>query len=194
MSVLGGVVSIKTITFLMFCLFAIAAVGYALGRITIKGVALGTAGVFIVALLFGCFFYTDVEAQTQGYTANALKIIENMGLVLFVTSVGFIAGPKFFGNFKRNFKSYVLLGLIIIVFGGVATVLCIYVGRAMGLCSGNNDELTAMMAGLLTGSGVGLLVMFRMNHDRRDSLLTLGLLYASGVILGLLAGQLPLGM
>ena len=152
MSVLGGVVSIKTITFLMFCLFAIAAVGYALGRITIKGVALGTAGVFIVALLFGCFFYSDVEAQTQGYTANALKIIENMGLVLFVTSVGFIAGPKFFGNFKRNFKSYVLLGLIIIVFGGVATVLCIYVGRAMGLCNGNNDELTAMMAGLLSGA------------------------------------------
>ena len=55
-------------------------------------------------------------------------------------------------------------------------------------------SLGAMLAGLLTGSGVGLLVMFRMNHDRRDSLLTLGLLYASGVLLGLLAGQLPLGM
>ncbi|MBE6962472.1 MAG: hypothetical protein E7445_08480, partial [Ruminococcaceae bacterium] len=38
----------------MLCLFAVVAVGYLLGRITIKGISLGTAGVFIVALLFGC--------------------------------------------------------------------------------------------------------------------------------------------
>ena len=49
MTLLGGVISIKGITFLMFCLFAIAAIGYALGRITIKGVNLGDAAVFIVA-------------------------------------------------------------------------------------------------------------------------------------------------
>ena len=51
------------------------------------------------------------------HTKNALKIIENMGLILFVTSVGFIAGPKFFSNMKKNFKSYVCLGLIIIIAG-----------------------------------------------------------------------------
>jgi len=159
MALFGGVISIKTISFLMFCLFAIAAVGYGLGRITIKGVALGTAGVFIIALLFGCLFYNQLDAQltvkvgeeVKSYTTNALKIVENMGLVLFVTSVGFIAGPKFFGNFKRNFKSYVLLGLIIILGGGIATVVCIYAGRALGLCE-NNDELTAMVAGLLSGA------------------------------------------
>ena len=52
----NGILSVAGITFLMFCLLIISAVGYALGRITIKGVNLGTAGVFIVALLFGCFF------------------------------------------------------------------------------------------------------------------------------------------
>lgn len=52
MELFSGVISIKTITFLMFCVFAITAVGYLLGRITIKGVNLGTAGVFIIALLF----------------------------------------------------------------------------------------------------------------------------------------------
>ena len=50
MELFSGVISIKTITFLMFCVFAITAVGYLLGRITIKGVNLGTAGVFISAL------------------------------------------------------------------------------------------------------------------------------------------------
>ena len=48
-------------------------------------------------------------------------------------------------------------------------------------------SLGAMLAGLLTGSGVGLLVLFRMNRDRRDNLRTLGLLYGFGVLFGVLA-------
>ena len=103
MNLFGGVVPITGITFLMFSLFAILAIGYALGRITIKGVSLRSAGVFIIALVFGCLFYDKLDAQLSGFTTNALKIIENLGLVLFVASVGFIAGPKFFSNMKKNF-------------------------------------------------------------------------------------------
>ena len=150
MSLFGGVISISGITFLMFCLFAIAAVGYGLGRITIKGVNLGTAGVFIIALLFGCFCFPSLETQLPQYTDKALKIVESLGLILFVTSVGFIAGPKFFGNMKKNFKSYVLLGLIIILAGGIAAIGCIYMGRAIG--TDDTAELTAMVVGLLSGS------------------------------------------
>ena len=150
MSLFGGVLSITGVTFLVFCLFAIATVGYALGRVTIKGVSLGTAGVFIIALVFGCLFYQPLEAQLPDYTTNALKIVENLGLVLFVTSVGFIAGPKFFSNMKKNFKSYVLLGLVIIVAGGLAAVACIFFGRAFG--ETNHDEFTAIVAGLLSGA------------------------------------------
>lgn len=150
MTLFNGVVSISGVNFLMLCVFAIAALGYAFGRITIKGVSLGTAGVFILALVFGCLFYDDLSAQLPDYTTNALKIIENVGLVLFVTSVGFIAGPKFFGNMKKNFKSYVLLGLIIILAGGLSAVACIFFGRAMG--ETNQQEFTAIVAGLLSGA------------------------------------------
>ncbi len=150
MSLFGGVISITGVTFLVFCLFAIATVGYALGRVTIKGVSLGTAGVFIIALVFGCLFYQPLEAQLPDYTTNALKIVENLGLVLFVTSVGFIAGPKFFSNMKKNFKSYVLLGLVIILSGGLAAVACILFGRTMG--ETNHEEFTAIVAGLLSGA------------------------------------------
>ena len=45
----------------------------------------------------------------------------------------------------------------------------------------------AMLSGLLVGSGVGLLVLLRMNRDWHDNLITLGLLYAGGVTFGLLA-------
>lgn len=48
----------------------------------------------------------------------------------------------------------------------------------------------AMLSGLLVGSGVGLLVLLRMNRDWRDNLVTAGLLYAGGVIFGLLADVL----
>ena len=92
MVLFGGILSVKAVTFLTFCVFGIAAFGYLLGKITIKGVNLGTAGVFIVALLFGCFLYAQLKDQLVvdevSYVKNALKIIENMGLVLFVSDSG----------------------------------------------------------------------------------------------------------
>ena len=155
MKLFGGVIPITGVTFLMFSLFAILALGFALGRITIKGVSLGDAGVFLVALLFGCIFYSDLAAQltvnSVNYASNALKIVENLGLILFVTSVGFIAGPKFFGDFKKNFKSYVTLAVVVILAGGLAAVACILFGRGvMGV--ENNDEFTAMIVGILAGA------------------------------------------
>ena len=134
----------------MFSVFAIAALGYILGRITIKGVNLGTAGVFVIALLYGCFFYNALADQFGSYTTTALKTVENMGLIMFVTPVGFIAGPKFFGNFVKNFKSYITLGLIIILTGGIACVVCLLIAK--GTTNLSMDELKAMMVGLLSGA------------------------------------------
>ena len=142
------------VPFLMLCLFAIVAVGYLLGRVSVKGISLGTAGVFIAALVFGCVFYKDLSAALtvgeQTYISGALKIVENIGLMFFVTAVGFIAGPGFVSNFKKNFKSYVLLGLVIIVSGATACIGCTLIGRNFTDLS--NAELTAMMVGLFSGA------------------------------------------
>ncbi|MCI8433417.1 MAG: arsenic efflux protein [Lachnospiraceae bacterium] len=43
----------------------------------------------------------------------------------------------------------------------------------------------AAMAGLLSGSGVGLLVLFRVNHNKKENLTILGLLYGIGVLAGI---------
>ncbi|MBQ7166338.1 MAG: permease [Treponema sp.] len=158
MTLFAGILSVKAITFLLFFVFTIAAVGYLLGRITIKGVSLGTAGVFIIALLAGAFFYKALDAQlaikvgdvSKSYTGNALKVIENLGLILFVTSVGFIAGPNFIGNFKKNFKSYVLIAVVVIVFGGLSCAGCIvFDNKVFGR---DLEEAGAMLVGLLSGS------------------------------------------
>ena len=161
MKFFDGVIAINDIYTLLFVVFGVLLVGYALGRITIKGVSLGDAGVFIIALLVGalCFGMTEdglvfsASAKPYDYKA-AMKLIEGLGLVLFVTSVGYIAGPKFFGNFKKNFKSYVLLGLIIILAGGLAAVGCIYAGELFGYGATikEQDGFVAMIVGLLSGS------------------------------------------
>ena len=114
----------------LLAVFLIAALGYFIGGIRIKGIELGTAGVLLVALVFGHF---GVEIPS---------IIRNFGLALFVCSVGFIAGPKFFRDFKSNAASYILLGFLIILSGGICAVL-------VSLIGGIRPELSV---GLLTGA------------------------------------------
>ncbi len=151
MHLFNGVISISSVSFLIFSIMAIVALGYLLGRITIKGVSLGTAGVFVISLLFGAFFYSDLAnaMKSAEIAQNGLKIVENLGLVFFVTSVGFIAGPKFFKNLKQNFKSYILLGVAIIVSGGLTCVICYLIGRNG---AADQREFLAIMDGLLSGS------------------------------------------
>lgn len=157
MTIFGGVLSVTGITFLMLTISIIAALGYAIGRITIKGISLGTAGVFIIALLFGAVFskvvtntlVQTVAGEAVSYSTNALKIVENIGLILFVTSVGFIAGPSFFKNLKQNYKSYILLGLVIILAGAGTCVACYFAGKS---AESDSKEFVAMLVGLLSGS------------------------------------------
>lgn len=160
---LGAVqLSVKGVSFLVFSILAIAALGYLLGRVTIKGVNLGTAGVFLVALLYGALFYNFFEGQftvtagdpSSSYAGNMLKLVENIGLILFVTSVGFIAGPKFFGDLKRNFKTYILLGVVIILSGALVCAACTFIAvNTMELGPELSKEgLVSIMVGLFSGA------------------------------------------
>ena len=72
-----------------------------------------------------------------------------------------------------------VVGLIPNCAGSVA-ITQLYLEGAMGL--------GAAMAGLLTGSGVGLLLLFRVNHDKKENLKILGLLYVIGVLAGIVIG------
>ena len=44
----------------------------------------------------------------------------------------------------------------------------------------------AMMAGLLVNAGVGILILFRLNHDRKQNFRIIGLLYGLGVFCGII--------
>ncbi len=118
----------------LMIIFLVAVLGYLLGRITIKGLCLGTSGVLIVALVFGHF----------GFVVPS--IIQNVGLAAFVTAVGFIAGPTFFRNFKKNAVSFILMGVIVILVGAAVCMLIIrFIGIPVDLSVG-------MMSGALTST------------------------------------------
>jgi len=76
----------------------------------------------------------------------------------------------------------VLAGLVGLIPNCAASVVItqLYVSGAM--------NFGAAMAGLLCGSGVGLLVLFRINHDKKENFKILGLVYGIGVVAGILLG------
>ena len=119
-------------------IFSIAVLGYLLGSISVKGLCLGTSGVLIVALLFGHF----------GLVVP--PVVESLGVVSFVTAVGFIAGPGFFRSFNKKMLGFLLLGVIIILVGAAT---CVVVIKLAGIPT---DLSVGMMSGALTSTpGLG---------------------------------------
>ena len=76
----------------LLLIFLVAAIGYLVGRVRVFGASLGTAAVLFVGLGFG-MFNPHFEAPT---------IVFQLGLILFVYSVGISSGPAFFETFKKN--------------------------------------------------------------------------------------------
>ena len=137
--------------------FVVIAVGYLLGSINIKGVSLGTAGVFLIAILVGYLCSQIPEdagifsvfrlTESSSVVGTFKGTLQNTGLILFVGSVGFIAGPNFFKNLAKNFKTYIVLGVVIIAAGTLATVLCILLAPQYG-----SEYWVGVLSGALTST------------------------------------------
>ena len=189
-----GILSFSTVVALLFGVFLVAMLGYLLGSVTIKGINLGTAGVFLVAIAFGCLSTIDglqnVPVLKSLYIKDSSALlykyygsmIQNVGLVLFVASVGFIAGPNFFKNLKKNAKSFVLLGIIIIAVG---TVLAVLFALCMkGMLGDNAKEFAVgVLSGALTTTP-GYSAALEASSEAGQSMVTLGhaLAYPFGVV------------
>lgn len=124
----------------------ICALGLGLGSFRIKGISLGTAGILIIALIFGHF-----QVQVP-------SIVQNLGLAIFVSAVGFIAGPNFFSIFKGNAIAYVVLGLVIVATGALCCLSIILLFNlktdlALGLLTGALTSTPGLASALeVTGS------------------------------------------
>jgi putative transport protein len=94
----------------MLVLFAILAIGAWIGQWSFRGISLGTAGVLFVALIFGHF------------KLSVPREVQDLGLLLFVYAVGIGAGPRFFRTFRSRGIQFVVIGLVTVVTGALATI------------------------------------------------------------------------
>lgn len=136
---------------LIFTVFFIAALGYTIGAVEIKGISLGTAGVLVTALIFGMVVSAVPSFTVGGITITLFdasvkskySLISGLGTAMFVTSIGLIAGPTFFRGLNRKYISYVVIGIIAILSSSAITVLFIV---------SDNSISPSMAVGLMTGA------------------------------------------
>ena len=175
MDFITDLISLKELTTVFVGAFFVCFVGYAVGAIKVKGINLGTAGVFLFALLFGylCTMSGLAEipvlgkffmSNAQDSKLEAYGIISDIGLIMFVTSVGSIAGPKFFRDLKKNAKTYVPMGALIITIGALVTVLIASIDKigpsyATGILSGALTSTPAFSAAKETAANPALVIL-----------------------------------
>jgi putative transport protein len=113
----------------MLVLFLILALGSWLGSIHVRRIALGTAGVLFVALVFGHF------------GMSVPKVVMDLGLLLFVYAVGLQAGMRFFRTFRRQGIQFIAIGFFTVLTGALVTALVAWIWKlpfdlATGLYTG----------------------------------------------------------
>ncbi|MBK9730071.1 MAG: putative transporter [Chitinophagaceae bacterium] len=126
----------------LLLIFLVMSAGIALGKITIKKVSLGLAGVLFAGIIMGHFGYR-MEAKT-------LDFLRDAGLILFVYAVGMQVGPSFFSSFKKDGLLFNALAIGTILGGAFVTILLFKITNA------GMDNLVGIMSGAVTNTpGLG---------------------------------------
>ena len=137
----------------LFCLFFTIALGLLLGKVSLRGISLGAAGVLFVALVVGHFGYAIPEG------------VGKLGLVLFIYCIGISAGGRFFSALSKHGVRSVIIAIVTMASGA----LILYFGQqvldlpkdiALGLYAGAFSSAPALAAAAesIEGSGQNLIV------------------------------------
>lgn len=143
----------------LFTIFLVMSLGYLIGRINFFGIKFGASAILIVALFFGHF----------GFEVPAF--LSKIGLVLFLTPIGLMAGPDFVENIKKNGVSFLLISFIAAIVGGLTIIAAVKIFKlpvslSLGLATGALTS-TSMLGtvneltdSILPGVGYGIAYVF----------------------------------
>ena len=118
---------------------------------------------------------------------HTLRIFVYVLIVTVVLNIGIeVVGEEALAEFilNRAMLGPVLAGIIGLIPNCVSSVVITRMFLAGFMSFGT------MMAGLLVGAGVGIIVLLRVNEDKRESVILIGVLYILGVISGILINLL----
>ncbi len=124
-------------------LFVVAAIGYLVGNISIRGTKLGVAAVLFVGLGFGMI---DDRIDIP-------EILFELGLVFFVYSIGLSSGNAFFKSFKKNGARDILFILLMLSISAISAVGLHYLfvfdaATTTGIYAGGTTN-TSALAGVI---------------------------------------------
>jgi putative transport protein len=111
----------------LLLLFAVAAAGYLVGRVRVLGVSLGVAAVLFVGLGASAL---DARLQLP-------EIVPQLGLTLFVYTLGLASGPGFFASFRtRGLRDAGLVAGTLTLGAAVAALSCRLLGLPAAVAAG----------------------------------------------------------
>ena len=176
-----------------------------IGKILLIKACYGVIAGFVVDFLFrwlnlrkiGVGIHGLCEAEhcecEQGILKSSVKHTLSITLFIFLISVALTLVIEVIGTgnlenlvFNQPVIGELLAGLIGLIPNCAASVALttMYLDGAM--------SAGAMMSGLMVGAGVGILILFRTNRKRKETLQIIAILYCAGVIGGLLTSLLKL--
>ncbi|MDR2937706.1 MAG: transporter, partial [Prevotellaceae bacterium] len=151
-------------------LFSIIAIGLIIGRIKVAGISLDSSAVIFIALLLGHLGF------------SLPSVVQDIGLVFFIFTIGMQAGPGFFRAFMQDGRKLVVVAAVVVITGMLITAV---LGKIFGI---EKNLLLGMFNGALT-STPGLAAAIEISKSPQASI-GYGITYPLGVILVVLFLQL----
>ena len=121
----------------------VAALGLALGSVKLRGLGLGISGVLFAGIAFS-HFGVHVDDRTREFARE-------LGLVLFVYSIGVQVGPGFFASLRRHGLRLNLLAAAVVLLGVAVALALRFAGgitpaALVGLLSGATTNTPSLAA------------------------------------------------
>lgn len=134
----------------------VAVVGLWLGNLKYRGVGLGIGGVLFGGILVG----HGAELAGIKFNNDMLHMIQELGLILFVYTIGIQVGPGFFSSLRVSGLRLNLFALLIVLLGGAVTAIlhtlfAIPLPIILGIYSGAVTNTPALGAGQQILSDLG---------------------------------------
>jgi len=127
------------------------------------------------------------HCEEDGIILSSIKHTIKIGLFILIANlvinlIIFKVGEDNLGNIllHRNILTYFLASLIGLIPNCAASVIITELYLSGLITAGN------LFAGLLTGSGLGLLLLFRTNKNLKENIQILSIIYFVGVLVGIL--------
>ena len=168
-------------------LFFMIVAGLAIGRIRIKGISVGIAGILFAAIFVGFLMNKLIPNESREIIANAqstLKTFSKLGTALFVSVIGLQTGFSIKNHSKNSVFAFVI-GWLMSLSGVAVMLLLSLLDKSI-----NYASLLGILCGALTSTPGLSSVCERVSSGSENAVMGYGCSYLFSVILVVFFAQL----